>query len=54
MVISIMDGQEGNTPIVIQAYSDENDDIINVRVYFWDINEHGEEDDEFICISHKI
>jgi hypothetical protein len=45
---------EANTPITIQTYCDEKDNIVDVRVYFWSLNEPGEEDDEFICISHEI
>ena len=45
---------EANAPIVIQTYCDEEENIVDVRVYFWSLNEPGEEDDEFICISHEI
>jgi hypothetical protein len=45
---------EAGTPTVIQTYSDEDDNIIDIRVYFWSLYGPGEADDVFICISHEI
>lgn len=45
---------EARNPTVIRTYSDELRNVIDIRVFFWNLYGPGEEDDVFICISHEI